>query len=55
MTREYQHEIQINVTTQVAGGWAWAVVGKNYQAKCQTIQQSYKASYRVAYMRLKRL
>ena len=59
MIREYQPEIQMNkagyVTTQVACEWASAMIGKNNQAKCQTIQQTNMASYEVAYIQLKRL
>ena len=57
--REYQPEIKMNkagyVTTQIACEWSSAMIGKNNQAKCQTIQRTNMASYRVAYVRLKRL
>ena len=57
--REYQPEIKMNkagyVTTQIACEWSSAMIGKNNQAKCQTIQQTNMASYRVAYVQLKRL
>ena len=54
MIREYQPEIQMDkagyVTTQVACKWASAMIGRNNHAKCQTIQQTNMASYRVAYI-----